>query len=196
MELRYRLAVVTEAGDGLGREIAVALSRVGAAVLSVDRDLSAAEGTAALVGRARVAAWALQVDPSIQDDLVMLADRARDLGGMDLLVVVGTTPSATSDHERRAPKRLTELFVEGLTERRGRSDGSPAVVHVCGRRDTAHRLAGSAPEARVMAVVGSAVAASEVARAVVDLLARGVAGEVVELTGDCSATRPARRRTT
>jgi len=184
MELRYRLAVVTEAGTGLGREVAVALSRVGAAVLSVDRDLSAAEGTAALVGRARVAAWALQVDPVIEDDLVMLADRARDLGGMDLLVVVGTTPSATSDLERRAPTRLTELFVEGLAERRGRSDGSPAVVHVCGRPDTAHGLAGSISGARVMAVVGGAVAASEVAGVVVDLLARGVTGEVVELTGD------------
>ena len=46
MDLRYRLAVVTEAGAGLGREIAVALSRVGAAVLSVDSDLSSAEATA------------------------------------------------------------------------------------------------------------------------------------------------------
>ena len=184
MELRYRLAVVTRAGTGLGREVAVALSRVGAAVLSVDRDLSAAEETAVLVGRARVAAWALQVDPADEDDLLMLADRAHDLGGMDLLVVDGTTPSATSEPERRAPTRLTELFVDGLTERRGRSDGSPAVVHVCGRPDTAHELAGPRSGARVMAVVGGAVDASEVARVVVDLLAHGVAGEVVELTGE------------
>lgn len=183
MDLRYRLAVVTGAGGGLGREVAVALSRVGAAVLSVDPDLAAADQTAAQVEEARVKAWALQVDMADDDDVHLLVDRARDLGGMDLLVmsVVSGDPGAVPT----APTRLTELFVEGLAKRRGRSDGSPAAVLVCGRPSTAHAYAGAPwpTAARVMAVVPRAAGVSEVARAVVDLLAHGSAGAVVELPG-------------
>jgi NAD(P)-dependent dehydrogenase (short-subunit alcohol dehydrogenase family) len=241
MDLRYRLAVVTGAGGGLGREIAVALSRVGAAVLVVDRDLGAAEQTAALAREARVMAWALQVDVAEEADLEMLAARARDLGGMDLLVTdaggstVGDRPwpdapveawSRTIRLNLCAPMRLTQLFVQGLADRRGRRDGTPAVVNIAAG---AGRAAGAAaPEhaaakaglvrfttsladtastggARVMAVVPGGtgldrpraewdalpqqererlpvlVPPAEVTRAVVDLLGRGAAGEVVEL---------------
>ena len=145
MELRYRLAVVTGAGGGLGREIAVALSRAGAAVLSVDVDASTAEETAELVRTARVGSWSLQADLTEELELQMVAARARDLGGMDVLVnnAGGWTPgdqqwpqapvehwSRTLDLDLRAPMRLTQLFLEGLAERRGRRDGSPAVVSI------------------------------------------------------------------
>jgi 3-oxoacyl-[acyl-carrier protein] reductase len=191
MDLRYRLAVVTDAGAGVGREVAVALSRVGAAVLSADRDLSAAEETATLAGEARVQAWALQVDTAEDADLQLLADRARDLGGMDLLVVLAcrtTSPGAVG-----TPVRLTQLFVRGLAERRGRTDGSPAVVLVSGRLDTALTFAATAtaPGARVMAVVPGDAPDSRVARTAVDLLARGTAGQVVHLSGrELSRARP------
>lgn len=172
MDLRYRLAVVTEAGAGLGREIAVALSRVGAAVLAVDADLSAAEETAALVLEARVKAWALQVDLDEEADLRMLAARARDLGGMDLLV---TTSGA--------PILLTRLFIEGLLDRRGRRDGSPAMVDVRRSTDDTPALSDLDPTlgARVMAVVPGRSPVPEVTRAVLELLSRGAAGEVVRL---------------
>ncbi len=182
MDLRYRLAVVTEAGAGLGREIAVALSRVGAAVLSVDSDLSSAEATAAQVLEARVKAWALQVDLDEEDDVRMLAARARDLGGMDLLVTTGS-----------APELLTGLFLEGLSERRGRRDGSPAVVHVCGSTCDTRSLSdlGSSLGARVMAVVPGRAPALEVTRATLELLSRGTAGEVAHLDdGRPAGSRP------
>lgn len=195
MDLRYRLAVVTDAGAGLGREIAVAVSRVGAAVLSADPDLAAALETAARVGEARVKGWALQADVAEERDLLMLVARARDLGGMDLLVTAGGLGL-------RSPTRLTRLFVEGLTERRGRRDGSPAVVHVCGSTDDAEHVlsadrsdVGSDLGARVMAVVPGRAPASAVTRVAVRLLCHGAAGEVVQVAaGDGQAGQHHARR--
>lgn len=87
LELRYLLALVTGAGGPTGRGVAVALSRAGAAVLCADPDLAAAEETAALVRRARVAAWTVQSGLADELDVRLLVARARDLGGADLLVV-------------------------------------------------------------------------------------------------------------
>ncbi len=204
MDLRYRLAVVTGAGDGSGRAIAVALSRLGAAVLSADPDLCAAEDTASLVREARVRAWALEVDLEVDTDVALLAARAQDLGGMDLLVVGSSTLPARI--------RLTQIFLDGLGQRRGRRDGTPAVVNLCPpvadlhgataspdggataaagvvrfTRSLAHSDASTG--ARVMAVVpgtrwpdrAGVTTPSEVARVVVGLLSRGAPGQVVEL---------------
>ncbi len=176
MELRYRLAVVIDAGGGLGREVAVALGRSGAAVLCVDPDPAAAETTAALVRTSRVGAWSLQVDLAEEVEVSMLAARARDLGGMDLLVVTAG-----------APVQLTRLFLDGLAERRGRPDGTPAAVLVARGAEAVPPLVepAAASGARVMAVRSSGqVPPAEVARAVVDLLRHGTCGQVVELAGE------------
>lgn len=105
----------------------------------------AAEQTAELVREARVRAWALQVELTEGSELRVLAARARDLGGSDLLVnnaggwTVGDRqwPAAPAEAwsrtlylNLRAPMRLTQLFVEGLADRRGRRDGTPAVVNI------------------------------------------------------------------
>ncbi len=144
MDLRYRLAVVTGAGGGLGHELAVALGRVGASVLVVDRDGAAAAATALRVRESRVPAWSWDADLSDPTDLEGIAARGRDLGGIDLLVnnAGGWTageqwPAATAadwggtlDLNLRAPMRLTQLVLAGLADRRGRTDGTPAVVNV------------------------------------------------------------------
>ncbi len=173
MDLRYRLAAVVGAGSGVGREVAVALSRVGAAVLVVDRDLAAAETTAALVRAARVRAWALQADVGEDAERRLVAARGRDLGGLDLLVSTACGEAAADS--------LAEAFLADLTGRRGRRDGTPAVVHV--GRGAVRPVPG---EARVMAVSGPDEAADlAVSRVVVDLLSHGADGQVVEVTGPC-----------
>ena len=239
-DLRYSLAVVTGAGGGLGREIAVALARRGVAVLVADRDPAAAEDAAAAVRECRVGGWAFQCDVTEETDLRALADRARDLGGADVLVnnAGGWTPgeqypaaayddwSRTLDLNLRAPMLLTQLFLDDLDRRRG-PHRPGAVVNVSSsaalgaegygspeyaaakaglvRLTTALADPGTADRARVMAVVPGwiglpraheewaaltdeeraglrpLVPPAEVARAVVDLVAHGRAGQVVEL---------------
>jgi NAD(P)-dependent dehydrogenase (short-subunit alcohol dehydrogenase family) len=144
VDIRYTVGVVTGAGGGLGREIAVGLARRGAAVLVTDRDLRAAEQTAALVREARVHAWALQCDVGEEGDVRALAARARDLGGADVLVnnAGGWTEAAeqyplapaeawsrTLEVNLRAPMLLTQLFLEDLPRRRGPDHGA-AVVNI------------------------------------------------------------------
>lgn len=207
MDLRYRLAVVISAGRGLGREISVALSRRGAAVLAMDHDVAAAEETASLIRVARVKAWAFQGDHTEEADLQMMAARARDLGGMDLLVsqFFGHPVSHSVGRDISNPVAdLTQLFVDGLAQRRGRRDGTPAVVHVGPDRDAEAATAlvhfvtslanpASTGGARVMAVVPTRTddtAGAEInetsettaiTAAVIDLLCHGTAGQVLEV---------------
>jgi 3-oxoacyl-[acyl-carrier protein] reductase len=240
VEIRYALAVVTGAGDGLGREIALALARRGVAVLVADRDLPAAEATVDRVRAHRVGGWSFECDVTEEDDVRALARRARDLGGADVLVnnAGGWTAgdqfpaapydawSRTLDLNLRAPMLLIQLFLEGLDERRG-PRGAAAVVNVSSsaalgvdgyespeyaaakagliRLTTALADPATAGRARVMAVVPGwiglpraqaewaaltdeerarvdpLVPPAEVARAVVDLVAHGRPGQVVEL---------------
>ncbi len=117
MELRYLLCVVTEAGSEPHRSVAVALSRAGCAVLCVDGELEAAETTAAAVRRGRVAAWALGAAMLDELDARLVAARARDLGGADLLV---TAPGAPGD-------LLADLVRAEALERERRRPGTPVV---------------------------------------------------------------------
>jgi 3-oxoacyl-[acyl-carrier protein] reductase len=144
MHLRWRLAVVTGGGSGLGREICVRLGRAGVGVLVADRDPTAAEAVAEEVRASRVRAWAWQVDVSDPAEIELLADRARDLGCADLLVnnAGGWMPgeqyptaapeswTASLDLNLVAPMRLTQLFLGDLAQRSARSDEPGAVVNV------------------------------------------------------------------
>lgn len=87
MELKNRRAVVTGAGRGIGRAIAVKLASLGADVAVLDIDGDTAESTAAEIAATGVTAkgYALDVsDPgAVADVFKRIAD---DLGGIDILV--------------------------------------------------------------------------------------------------------------
>ncbi|CAM4268763.1 Diacetyl reductase [(S)-acetoin forming] [Mycobacterium basiliense] len=83
-----KLALVTGAGAGIGRATAVELARQGArTVVIVDRDLAAANDSAAQVRAAGAEAAVYQVDVSDETAMTDLAERVRDEHGVvDILV--------------------------------------------------------------------------------------------------------------
>lgn len=81
------VAVVTGAGSGLGRAIALELAGRGARVVVSDVDLEGAEQTAALVEQAGGRAWVVGCDVRQLDQVEALAVRSRELAGeVDLVV--------------------------------------------------------------------------------------------------------------
>jgi 3-oxoacyl-[acyl-carrier protein] reductase len=143
--LRWKLAVVTGSGSGLGREVAIGLARLGVRVVVADRDPALAEATAVRVRAERVQAWPVQCDLADESDVRLLAARAHDLGGADVLVnnAGGWTPgdaqfpdapveawSRTLDLNLRTPMLLTQLFLDTLPEPVGDAEGVPAVVNI------------------------------------------------------------------
>jgi NAD(P)-dependent dehydrogenase (short-subunit alcohol dehydrogenase family) len=103
--LTGRRAIVTGAGAGIGRAIALRLSAEGARVMVADVDLAAAETVAGEVGSE---AFAHQVDVSREESAAAMIARASEAwGGLDVLVnnagigVAATTPDTDSDDWRR-----------------------------------------------------------------------------------------------
>lgn len=87
MRLADKVAVITGAGRGIGRAIALRLARDGADVLVSDIDPASAEETAAEVRALGRKASSLAVDVSKRGDTEAMAQRAlADLGRIDILV--------------------------------------------------------------------------------------------------------------
>lgn len=70
MRLRNRVAVITGAGGGIGRAIAVLFAREGARIVAADRDAGAAHETASLVRADGGEALALAVDVTAEADVI------------------------------------------------------------------------------------------------------------------------------
>lgn len=75
MRLVDRVAIVTGAGQGIGRAIALALAREGAAVVVADLQPSTAEATAASITATGGRALTARVDVARLDDLAALVQR-------------------------------------------------------------------------------------------------------------------------
>jgi NAD(P)-dependent dehydrogenase (short-subunit alcohol dehydrogenase family) len=87
MTLHDRVAIVTGAGNGIGRATAVALAQAGAHVAVVDIDPGAAKATAEAVASAGRRSLALDADVGDLASIDRMASRvASDFGRVDILV--------------------------------------------------------------------------------------------------------------
>ncbi len=87
MRLRERRAIVTGAGRGIGRAIALRLASEGAAVLASDVDARAAKATAEEIRGRGLHAVGAAADVSDWDAVVRMVETARcELGGLEILV--------------------------------------------------------------------------------------------------------------
>ncbi|MBX3024078.1 SDR family NAD(P)-dependent oxidoreductase [bacterium] len=85
--MTFSTAVVTGAGSGLGRALALRLARPGAVLLLADLDLAACEETARLARERAATAHAVAVDVADAAQVEALAeDAAQRLGRIDLVV--------------------------------------------------------------------------------------------------------------
>jgi meso-butanediol dehydrogenase / (S,S)-butanediol dehydrogenase / diacetyl reductase len=86
-ELEGRVAIVTGAGRGIGRAIALRLAHEGSAVLVADLDGTEAERVSGEIERASGRAWASQVDVTIIADAERMVNEAvATFGRLDILV--------------------------------------------------------------------------------------------------------------
>jgi NAD(P)-dependent dehydrogenase (short-subunit alcohol dehydrogenase family) len=81
-----KVALITGAGSGLGRELAVGFARAGAHVLIADIDAAAAEQVAGLVHAEGRHGWPAPVDICDDDESEALIAQAESLGGPHILV--------------------------------------------------------------------------------------------------------------
>lgn len=87
MKLKDKIAVVTGAASGIGREIATAYAREGAKVAIADLALDAAEATAAGLRSAGYEAMAVMMDVTKEDEVdAGVAAVVKNWGGIDILV--------------------------------------------------------------------------------------------------------------
>ena len=85
--LQGRLALVTGAGRGNGRAIALGLAQAGARVVATDLDARAADETATMIRDAGGTAWSHGLDVTVAEDCRSIATQVgEEAGAVDLLV--------------------------------------------------------------------------------------------------------------
>jgi NAD(P)-dependent dehydrogenase (short-subunit alcohol dehydrogenase family) len=133
--LQDRVAVVTGAGSGIGRAVAIGMAEAGAAVVLLDTNLEACRATAGLLKGAR--ALALECDIANPDSVAAAEQASRQIGPCDILVnnagILRAGPLATvslEDWNRLLAVNLTgyllcaQAFGKAMIER-----GKGAIVH-------------------------------------------------------------------
>jgi len=129
MEIDEKIALITGAGAGLGRELAMGFARAGAHIVIADIDDAAAENVAALVRAEGRRAWPVRIDVCDDQQVEALVAKAESLGGPHILVnnaggwgagghQFPLSPraewNAVLDLNLRAPMLLTQLCLEPM----------------------------------------------------------------------------------
>lgn len=115
--LKGRLALITGAGQGNGRALALGLSQAGARVIVTDMNASTVEKTALAVNAEGGEAWAFVLDVTAPDACRALASRiVSEIGNVDLLVnnagiIIRETTS--SDNAEANWKKTIDVNVHG-----------------------------------------------------------------------------------
>lgn len=109
-----KIAVVTGAGKGLGREIAAGLAAKGFAVLATDIDEAAAAATASELGHG---SWSMKQDVRDADSHREVARAANERGSLELWVNnAGVLYAGNAwDHSDDEIKQMVEVNVLGMT---------------------------------------------------------------------------------
>ncbi len=138
-KLGGRVAVVSGAGRGIGRGIAIALGEAGADVVCAARTLAEVEETAKIVRGSGQRAIALRCDVTQADDRLALIEAAIGLGRLDVLVnnVGGWPPQPllrTSDEDLERAFRLNVTHAFSLTRdaapRMAAGDSQGSVINI------------------------------------------------------------------
>ncbi|HUI41417.1 MAG TPA: SDR family NAD(P)-dependent oxidoreductase [Terriglobia bacterium] len=118
MKLEGRVALITGAGSGIGRAIALRFAEEGAQVVVNDLVPDSAAATVELMGAARHRGFAVQADVSVSAEVkAMFARVSESCGGLDILVnnagIAETGGGKLEEVNRKAGARLGELMSGG-----------------------------------------------------------------------------------
>ena len=115
MKLSDRIALVTGAGSGIGRAIALCFAAEGARVIVNDLDLERARATLAALGTQPSAGRAIQADVADSGQVKrMFAEVERDFGALDILVnnagIAEGAPGEMTTRAARSEARMKEIL--------------------------------------------------------------------------------------
>ena len=110
MKLKDKIAIVTGAGQGLGRAIALMLGEEGAVVAVVGRTTSKLESVAAEITQAGGRAWPITADLTEEDQVQGMVDQGMEkYGRIDMLVNnAGGYPKEMYDISTQSPLKIWE----------------------------------------------------------------------------------------